>query len=70
MSDFIRRYRKFLVAAIAGLAVLVTALADGKVDSHEWYLIIVAVLGPAGVGIIPNDPPQDPNTTRADKPLI
>lgn len=67
MNSFVRRYRKFIIAAAAGVAVLATALADGKVDGTEIYQIVAAVLGALGVAVIPNAPKQGSNTTRVER---
>jgi hypothetical protein len=53
---FVKRYRKFILAAIAGLVVLLTALADDNVTTAEWWQIAAAVLGPLGVVLVPNEP--------------
>jgi hypothetical protein len=63
MSEFVRRYRKFFVAAAAGLAALIAALSDGSVSGDEIVVIISAILGPLGVAWIPNAP-QKTTTTR------
>lgn len=67
MNSFVKRYRKFFVAAAAGLAVLATALSDGNVDGGEVIQIVAAVLGPLGVAWIPNAPDFTKETTRAGK---
>jgi hypothetical protein len=45
-----------LIAAVvgAGLVVAISALSDNRVDPAEWVQIIIAVLGAAGVGVVPN----------------
>lgn len=53
-------YAKAIVgAAIAGVTVLGTALADGAVVAQEWIGIVLAVLGTfGGVYQVPNRPPR------------
>jgi hypothetical protein len=63
MNTFVRRYRKFFVAAAAGLASLIAALADGNVSGDEIVVIVAAILGPLGVAGIPNAP-EKTTTTR------
>lgn len=52
--QFVAYARKFLVALIAALGVLATALADGSVTGSEWVGILIAFLGALGVYSIPN----------------
>lgn len=56
LTAWMARYRKFIMAAAAGLAILAAALSDGKVDGAEWVAVIGAVLGPFGVVLTPNAP--------------
>jgi hypothetical protein len=49
-----RRYAKGVVAFVgAGLAAVVTVLAEGVTPS-EWILVILAALGAIGVVVLPN----------------
>lgn len=51
------KYAKFVVALVAaGLVALQVALTDGHVTGQEWITIALAVLGAAGVGLVPNAP--------------
>ena len=66
--DFVKRYRKFFIAAAAGAAVLATALADDSIDAAEVIQIAAAILGPFGVAMIPNKitPDQVTEDTRIE----
>lgn len=52
----LKRYRKFIAAAGAGLVILAAVLADGQITGGEWWQVAAAVLGPLGVRQLPNDP--------------
>lgn len=57
---------KLLIALLgAGLQALASALSDG-ITTQEWLLILLAVLGAVGVGIIPNTNPALETTSTPD----
>lgn len=56
MLDLMKRYRKFLAAAGAGLVILASIVSDGRITGPEWWAVIAAILGPLGVERLPNDP--------------
>lgn len=54
IKTFIPEARKFLVALLAALGVLATALADATVTTSEWVQIGIAFIGALGVYSISN----------------
>lgn len=54
LQEFISYARKFLVALVAALGVLATALSDGVVTQSEWIGILIAFLGALGVYSVSN----------------
>lgn len=54
LTEFISVARKFLVALVAALGILATALSDKVVTSSEWVSIVIAFLGSLGVYSISN----------------
>ena len=50
--------RKALVAVGAAIAVAVTALVDGSVDTTEAIAVVLAFLGSYGVYRVPNADPE------------
>lgn len=53
----VARYRKFIVAGAAGVAVVINETAGG--GSVRWVDVLAAVAGALGVYLIPNSPPAD-----------
>ncbi len=49
---FVAKYRKFLVAAVAALAIVVNETAGG--GSLHWVDVLAAVVGALGVEAVPN----------------
>jgi hypothetical protein len=61
VSNDVRTYAKAVVTFLGSIsAVVVTSLADGHVDSAEWYGILVAVAAALAVYRVPNDPAIPP----------
>jgi MFS family permease len=57
---------KLLIALLgAGLQALASALSDG-ITTQEWLLILLAILGAVGVGVIPNTNPALETTVNPD----
>ena len=54
-SKFLGYARKFLVALLAALAILATAIADGAVSTSEVIQIAIACVGALGVYQVPNE---------------
>ena len=50
------KYRKFLVALGAAVALVASALADGVFASDETEAIVLAVVSAVFVYLVPNDP--------------
>ena len=59
MNDLIKRYRKFLIAAAAGLASIVAVTADGEFSQNDAFVVVAAVGGALGVRRVPNKPDGD-----------
>lgn len=64
MTKLAKRYKKFIVAAVAaGAVALQTALSDGEFTVPERWIVASAVAGAVGVAIAknaPKDPPAGP----------
>lgn len=60
----------WLKAAVAGLLAAstwgVTALADERVDSVEWFTLLGAVVTAAAVYVVKNGEDDDPTTSTPD----
>ena len=57
MAEWIKRYRKFIVAGVAaGAVALQAALTDSVVTNAEWVTIGLAVAAALGVVVVPNAP--------------
>lgn len=50
--SFVARYRKFLVAGAAGVAVVVNETVAG--GTVRWIDVVAAILGALGVAAVPN----------------
>lgn len=55
-------FRKALAAVLGAFATwgATAAVADGRVDSGEWWGLAVAVAAAFAVWLVPNDPPDFP----------
>lgn len=63
VGAFLARYRKGIIAAAAGLAVVVNETAGG--GSVRWVDVVAAVAGALGVYLIPNTPASSPPAAKA-----
>lgn len=54
VNKLLTEARKFLVALIAALGVLATALSSGSVTNSEWIQIGIAFVGALGVYTVTN----------------
>jgi hypothetical protein len=52
------KYRKFLVAGAAGVAVVINETVAG--GSVRWIDVVAAIAGALGVAIVPNTTPTPP----------
>jgi hypothetical protein len=50
------KYRKFLVALGAAVALVASALADGVFTSQETEAIVLAIVSAVFVYLVPNEP--------------
>ena len=61
-----KRYAKFITAAVAFVGVLVSSgLLDGQ--AQAWASTIIAALGAAGVYVVPNDKASGAHTADAQE---
>lgn len=58
VPEFLAYTRKFLVALIAALGVLLVVLDNG-VTASEWVQVAIAFLGALGVYAVPNAGPKE-----------
>lgn len=57
MSEWFKRYRKFIIAALgAGAVAVQAAMTDGTITVNERWAIGFAVLAALGVVVVPNAP--------------